>query len=116
MEQDKLEENIKIIFERIDDLRDGVKEANDRSKWQGSYLQSELGFRPTLDSPPTEGNFKRANEESFEAIDTTLHGSDGRFGVATKVDIMWKAHFPIWAAITSSITGLIVFIITKVVK
>jgi len=104
-----MEENVEqLLFRKIDELREEVREAKDVLKWQGSFLQSEFGHKIRAGDPYIEGNTTKANRKRFEAIETTLQGKDNKFGLATRVDIMWKAHFPVWAAITSAITAFII--------
>ncbi len=118
---------LEAYFEKLDKLKDTVEELTDAKKWQASFLQSELGYKPSPDARDVEGNVKRNYRESKQELKeefetklselyTTIHGTDVSYGIATKTNIMWKGHFPIWATITSGLTGLIVYYVAKVFK
>lgn len=109
------EAKLDAYFKKLDKFNDTVKDLIDAKNWQSSFLQSKLGYKPTPDSPDVDGEIQEYFQEEIDKINTTLHGADSVYGVATKVDIMWKGHFPIWATLSSGLTGIIVYFIVKMV-
>ena len=105
MDVEELEKRVSVCFQKLDLLRDEIRGISDQTKWQGSSLNHELGF---LNNPQDKQQKGRVYER-IEAIEEELHGDGRGFGVASKVAIMWKAHFPIWATITSGITALAIY-------
>lgn len=119
-----LEAKLEAYFEKLDKISVKMDELLDARDWQASFIQTELGYKPHPESEDVEGRVYKELRKSCEelgkdfkkitdSIQTTLQGTDVSYGVSTKTNIMWKAHFPIWAAITSGITGILVYFLAK---
>jgi hypothetical protein len=106
-----LELKLTAYFKEVDKLRERVNELEKKQDWQGAELHNQLGFS----SNPGQQKIKGSVWDKFEQYRELIYGKTGNFGLSTKVDIMWKAHFPIWAVITSGITGSLLYLWNKLI-
>lgn len=97
-----MEVETKNIEERLNELER-------KMLWQGSELRNQFGFSNHPDEPRIEG----CVEKEINKIKQVIYGGNNTFGLQTKTNIMWKAHFPIWAVATSVITGAVMFLWNK---
>lgn len=86
---------IKALFSKYD-------ESAEQIKWIQSFLNSELGFRPTPAALVTEGEVYK----KFKEINKILKGN-GKMGVVTKVMLLWMGHRLSYLLLGGTITWII---------
>ena len=91
---------IKTLFKKFD-------EADEKIKWIESFLNSELGFRPTPAALVTDGEVYK----KFKEINKILKGN-GKMGMITKVMLLWMGHRLSYLLLGGAITWIIKDIIT----
>ena len=129
-ELEKCVERIESIDKRLEASFKKLDKIHDRVLWLSSWCNSELGFRPTAESPQTDGNTIRriydTIESSKQTIETalavtnntlnsherTLKGPDDKFGLITTNKIMWRLHVPIWGGLIA----FMVFLLKEIYK
>ena len=67
------------------------------------YLHTELGYKPDIDTPDTEGRMWKV----LNRLHKVVKGGDNIMGIETKVKIMWWANYVIGFACGSFTTMLV---------